>query len=102
MNNEAVHWVKKRSECTLDFTFMALWDLVQRDVQEVNEVIPAKRYSRTFKAERIEGGAHSIFRVQRNDTNSIFFHLLPTAITVATGNDTPLFSVVAEWNTEKA
>lgn len=103
MMNEAPHWVRARADCTPDFVFKALRELVWRDVAEANEIPPAKRFRRTFRAETITGGPHPMFRVQRSpDDASIFFHLRSTEIHVAHGNNELLFAVTPEWNAEES
>ena len=102
MNDEVVHWVRQRSECTLDLTFKALWDLVQRDVREINEADVEKRCHSTFKVEQITGGSHPIFRVQRLPIDqSVFFHHHPTAIAIEKDGKIQ-FKVTPKWNDEEA
>ncbi len=103
-------WVMALAECNLDLTFDALRSVVQRDVNEVNQLPAKKRRDYTFKFERNDQGMEPKFLVRRTrenpvdpdnklDIEVVSFQQTQTFIAV-NENGKVLFCAIPQWNAD--
>ena len=59
------NWVLDRAQCTLDLTFDAFAEIVERDVNQMNSLSADQRQNLQFRVERNDGGLNQKFQVQR-------------------------------------
>ena len=67
------NWVAERAKCNLDLTFAALYDVVKRDVDEMNKLSDKQRRGYSFSLEQNGEGTNPRIRVRRfpeNDPDS--------------------------------
>ena len=66
MNHQSPpNWVKGRADCSLDLTFEALAQIVERDVKEANELPSNLHAGRSFRFEKCDEGTRTILRVEQ-------------------------------------
>ena len=59
------NWVAARAKCNLDLTFDALFQIIQRDVSEMNKLSETRRRGYSFDIEQNGEGLHPSIRVRR-------------------------------------
>ena len=101
------NWVAERAKCNLDLVFMAIRDIVERDVKEINNVEREKRHDFTFELQNGPKPGPQRFGVIRKRTNQggtsnyVHFTQFATGIEIEDFNEEK-FQVVAEWDEQKA
>ena len=66
MNHQSPpNWVKGRADCSLDLTFDALAQIVERDVKEANELPLNRHVGRSFRFETCDEGTRTMLRVEQ-------------------------------------
>ena len=98
------NWVAERAKCNLDLTFEALFQIVQRDVEEANKLSAKRRRGFAFRLEQNGEGIHPLFSVRRfpeddqdsNDAKSVCFEKSINAIRISAQEDDML--AYPRWN----
>ena len=69
-HHEPPHWVVERAKCNLELVFEALCQVLERDVNEVNELPERQRHGRRFLYEVNVDGTMPIAKVNREHGTS--------------------------------
>ena len=100
------NWVALRAKCHVDLVFMALRDVVARDVEEINRVDSRKRHGFTFALQNGPSSSVPRFGVIRTHTHyqgtvsTVLFTQSSTDIVVDL-SDNSKFKVIAEWHEDE-
>ena len=101
------NWVVLRAKCHVDLIFMALRDVVKRDVDEVNKLDPSQRYGWTFEFQNGASGTIGRFSVVRRHpnyqgtTHAVFFEQHSNKVTITLPNKDEI-AVIPEWEESTA
>ena len=95
-------WVEKRATCRIDLIFEALSQILERDVDEFNSLLPNLRHQRTASVAQNGDGTHPLIRVYRAEENGsetiLTFTLHGTTISIQTpGKEGAMLGVA--WDT---
>ena len=87
------NWVAERAKCNLDLTFEALFQVVKRDVDEINKIHPGD-----FELEQNSEGTKPMIQVKKSDNRKVTFTKSEVAIRI----NTPEKIILAhpKWNSE--
>ena len=98
------HWVMEQGNCTIEYQFQALVQIVKRDIEEMNEFPTAVRRDYTFQPHDDDDRVRPMLTVQRyrtpDDPQDICRFMLDRQARdiVVTPHDRPQFQVVVRWS----
>ena len=103
MSEQRVKWVEKRGRCTPEMALLALAQIVEQDVEEMNALPAKRRHDQTYrivKSEGQEGGLSSV-QVYQQPTGSrkATFELEPEGIRID-AYPHPTMHVTICWDAE--
>ena len=108
-HREPPHWVSARAKCNLDLAFAALFEIIERDISEAQNVLGERLQGYSFEIEQNGEGVKHRIRVSRKpparsygfSEKSVTFEKSADSISV-TGDLPEPFEVVPEWDAQSA